>query len=34
VDRDRVIASSGGGRFLDEIVGLARLVGDGVNCAF
>jgi hypothetical protein len=31
VDGDRMIASSGGGRLIDEFVGLRRLLGDGVD---
>jgi hypothetical protein len=31
VDRDRMIASTGSLRFVDEIVGLRRLLGDGVD---
>ena len=34
VDHDRVIASSGGGRFVDELVGLGGLLGDGVDGSF
>jgi hypothetical protein len=31
VDRDRMIASSGSLRLVDELIGLRRLLGDGVD---